>query len=281
MLDDLLKLYPNAISEKKLDNPTYLTISIDGSWLNIPLSKLTKSEQKLLELMSDSQEEVIASPWLDFFSQKNPLPPYTIFPICFLYLEILGDFDFLLWESTLSSSIPELTEIIRYESTTYIGVVSFDGNNELLSQLDEIITTLDIDFEVSTTGMLGQLITGISGMQEIFRSEYSLFSHSVETHAYENIASLSKVILEVEVRKAMKKLPYLQYNKFLMYPDADIKETITVMYEKEGNLSQAAEGLFIHRNTLLYRINKFYKDTGFNLQYLPDLIVCYFFINAN
>lgn len=282
MFDDLLKIYPNAIVDKKLNDPTYLSVSIEGSFLNIPRSKLTKSEIKLLEVMDDSQKnEATASPWLDFFTQKNSLPPYTNFPVYFLYLQILGEFDFPLWENTLLSSIPELNEMIHYESTTYIGVVSFNGNNELLSQIDEIMATLDIDFEISTTGMSGQLITGISGMQEIFQSEYSLFSQATEKHPFEHITSLSKVILEIEVREAIKKLPYLHYNKFLMYPDGDIKETITVMYEKEGNLSQAAEGLFIHRNTLLYRINKFYKDTGFNLQYLPDLIICYFSLNAN
>nr|WP_240330085.1 MULTISPECIES: helix-turn-helix domain-containing protein [unclassified Facklamia] len=50
---------------------------------------------------------------------------------------------------------------------------------------------------------------------------------------------------------------------------------IQALFEHQGNLSQAAEQLYIHRNTLTYRLQKFYKETGMQLQHLPDLVICY------
>ena len=50
---------------------------------------------------------------------------------------------------------------------------------------------------------------------------------------------------------------------------------LETLFEHQGNLSQAADELYIHRNTLTYRLSKYTKETGLNLQHLTDLIVSY------
>ncbi len=41
--------------------------------------------------------------------------------------------------------------------------------------------------------------------------------------------------------------------------------TLQVYFEHNGNLSQAAEALFVHRNTLIYRMERIATLTGANL----------------
>lgn len=55
-------------------------------------------------------------------------------------------------------------------------------------------------------------------------------------------------------------------------------ETITViqkLWETSGNIAQAASELYIHRNTLIYRIKKFEEETQMDLKNPYDLLICY------
>lgn len=41
-------------------------------------------------------------------------------------------------------------------------------------------------------------------------------------------------------------------------------QILEVYYDEEGSLQRTAERLFIHRNTLQYRLKKIFEETGYN-----------------
>ena len=45
-----------------------------------------------------------------------------------------------------------------------------------------------------------------------------------------------------------------------------MEDIIIELWKNFGNISSAAKQLFMHRNTLQYRIEKFDEQTGFNLK---------------
>ena len=49
-------------------------------------------------------------------------------------------------------------------------------------------------------------------------------------------------------------------------------ETLFTYFEINGNVSQTAEKLFIHRNTLQYRFRKIKEITGFDIYHIDDLV---------
>ena len=55
----------------------------------------------------------------------------------------------------------------------------------------------------------------------------------------------------------------------------DIKELVTNLYQVGGNVTQAAKNMFIHRNTLEYRIDKIAQNYYLNLHQMDDLVFCY------
>ncbi|MCR5097623.1 MAG: helix-turn-helix domain-containing protein [Lachnospiraceae bacterium] len=64
-------------------------------------------------------------------------------------------------------------------------------------------------------------------------------------------------------------------------PDADLfvldnemKNTIRTLFENELNIADTAKALFIHRNTLVYRLEKFQKQTGLDLKRFDDAVIC-------
>jgi purine catabolism regulator len=46
---------------------------------------------------------------------------------------------------------------------------------------------------------------------------------------------------------------------------SDLIETLTSYFAHKGNLSQTAEALFVHRNTLLYRMERIREISGLDL----------------
>ncbi|PUU89471.1 MAG: Sugar diacid utilization regulator, partial [Halanaerobium sp.] len=51
----------------------------------------------------------------------------------------------------------------------------------------------------------------------------------------------------------------------------NLGEIIEALVENNLNISQTAESLYIHRNTLLYQLNKIKEQTGYDLKNVSEL----------
>lgn len=78
------------------------------------------------------------------------------------------------------------------------------------------------------------------------------------------VASFSPEIRPILQRDILSKLLENQADSLL--------ETLFTYFEMNGNVSQTAEKLFIHRNTLQYRFRKIKEITGFDIYHIDDLV---------
>lgn len=62
------------------------------------------------------------------------------------------------------------------------------------------------------------------------------------------------------------------------YDDSEFLNTIKVFIEKNQNASEASKYLFLHRNTLINRIDKFYRVTGYDLKKFEDAAIVYLLV---
>ena len=54
--------------------------------------------------------------------------------------------------------------------------------------------------------------------------------------------------------------------------DADLIQSIDVFFANNLNVAETSKKTFLHRNTLLYRLDKVQKSTGFNLRNFSDAL---------
>ena len=54
--------------------------------------------------------------------------------------------------------------------------------------------------------------------------------------------------------------------------DEEILSTINKFFENSLNVSETSRQLYIHRNTLVYRLDKLQKSTGLDLRVFEDAI---------
>ncbi|AYW51335.1 hypothetical protein C7H83_13095 [Tetragenococcus halophilus] len=65
---------------------------------------------------------------------------------------------------------------------------------------------------------------------------------------------------------------------FVEWFNPEFIKIISKLWEMQGNISSAAKELFMHRNTLQYKVDKFQEQTKTNLKKMDDLFLCYLLI---
>lgn len=287
MIHNLATLYPDSLlnpSNHQIEgSEKYYLVETETDKLYILIDSLNSGEIELLNLLT--KKNTFASKSKNTFEKLlfdgvvDDL--LTVKKIRFAYLQTnhLEMDSFNIWKKTLMDSLIDVIDVIFV--STNLSVVIFNTNDlekNLLLGFSEIIQSLDQDFNLLTLGMIGQATNVNPQTKEIFEYEKDLFLKFIDTHKIEGITMLSDLLIHnvgVIFKKSSMQLPtLLNY----LYEEKEIQQLIYALFQNDGNLSQTAKALYLHRNTLSYRIDQLYQKTGFDLTYLPDLIICYLLI---
>lgn len=65
---------------------------------------------------------------------------------------------------------------------------------------------------------------------------------------------------------------YLNEKVIAVFKDEELKSTIDAFFANNLNISETSRNSFMHRNTLLYRIDKIFKLTGLNIRVFDDAV---------
>lgn len=68
-----------------------------------------------------------------------------------------------------------------------------------------------------------------------------------------------------------------QFHQFLS-PQSDMADVVHALWSEHGNLVQTAQRLYIHRNSLQYKLDKFAQQSGLHLKQLDDLAFAHLFL---
>ena len=80
-----------------------------------------------------------------------------------------------------------------------------------------------------------------------------------------------KVIDNLDVES--KKNIIEKFNYAFSKLDEDIIKTIEVFFNLDLNLSESAKALYVHRNTLIYRLDKIQKYTSYDIRKFNDAVL--------
>lgn len=116
-------------------------------------------------------------------------------------------------------------------------------------------------------GLADSYFSAIIGLKTAFRMNYtkSVFSHR-DFIVMDLMASVPHSALEAH-RKTMIKPSFIS-----TVEDAELVETAEAFLNCSLNVSETARSLFIHRNTLMYRLNKIERETGLNIRNFSDAL---------
>lgn len=185
-------------------------------------------------------------------------------------------------------------EVIRniYPDKDKDFIVNIDSENiVLIKELKEIVSTSELDAmaqSILNTIHSETLLTAVIGVSTVAENLDQLNNAYKETQIAIEVGKVfeeEKYILNYEslgIGRLIYQLPIKLCELFLqeVFKKGDItlldNETILTInkfFENDLNVSETSRQLFVHRNTLVYRLEKIYKLTGLDLRKFDQAIV--------
>jgi sugar diacid utilization regulator len=176
------------------------------------------------------------------------------------------------WRRALEAFFDSSAAFIYLSSRKGI-VVLEDAFSMTEEELTSIANTLENDFSVKGYFQIGLRHPLSPIIRKVFLEEHRLFEQT--------ITQSSKAVTCVEanffslLKPLTKESKILDETRTLIAKDQSWIAIIRSIWEHQGNISLAAKKLYMHRNTLQYRIDKFYESTGISLKRMDGLTIAY------
>ncbi|WML27893.1 helix-turn-helix domain-containing protein [Neobacillus sp. OS1-33] len=282
MLKKLLSIYKNSILfPDKPVNPSeqsYLFFNeVENEWISIPKGELTEKELTLLKTLyqlidfQTPTSNSTAKGWDLYLFSDGPLPNYK--PETYLrFIQIqLNSTDAVQTEieSALKGFFSE--EVIIIWENNSRGIVIEKGNTITLTdeELISMTETLESDLYIKISFFIGKFHPISDQLRSKFLGEKEYFSFGLANLITNlNILTFERIFpaylayhLPPEIKQRVIQVIFRVFKE-----DHELYSTIKVFLENNLNASLTAKKLYIHRNTLQYRIDKFIDKTGIQLK---------------
>lgn len=282
MLKKLLPLYKNSILVKaKPEHPSidyyFFFDEVESEWIGILKSEITEKEVNLLktiyklwEVQSPFAISREAARWHEFIiNDGHPPKGYQEGMFRFIHFSITDDrLDQMEIESALKGFFTE-EGVIIWESSSN-GAVIEEKKNAVLSEKEMISLSdaLESDFYIKASFYIGKFHLLSNELPLLYKREKEYFSFGLNQLKPEKIFTLERVFPAYTAFKLPDEIIERLNNEIMgiFTEDPELYSTIKVFLENNSNASVTAKKLYIHRNTLQYRIDKFLEKTGIGLK---------------
>lgn len=274
-------LYPEAVlTHSNTSGEKYVAFPYKDKWIQLERKQKSDTELALIQYAltqkKTSSTRSVASKWQSFLFEESFALPKTEGSYRIIQFEIVkmdDTFTQSVWLDAFKNLFLNIEEAFFITETK--GILIEEKQEHLLSneEMAGIIRTLDDDFSIKTVYYIGQFWPIETTLPQIFKEEQHIFDTQKNKQA--QVFDLSTIALHHYTADAIKKSPLMQKLKAEIVFDAEFKELILAMWKSQGNISVAAKSLYIHRNTLQYRIDRFHQASGLSLRNMDDLLLCY------
>ncbi len=141
-----------------------------------------------------------------------------------------------------------------------------------------IVDTLNVEYYIKAVVGIGTQIVNIKNLANSFKeAQISLevgkvFDTERTIVNYENLG-IARLIYQLPTTLCEMFLKEVFKQGSIESLDQETLFTIQSFFENNLNVSETSRGLFVHRNTLVYRLEKIRKITGLDLREFDDAIV--------
>lgn len=278
---DLQDIFPEAIvNDETSMGENWVSLEQDGRFVHFPITSLSRRELALLGFKKDDKEtpNQPQNAWYHYLVQKKGQPPQQMDAVQLIYIEHQHRLSPDLIEF-YTDLLPNLSAVLSHSATRTVLLLNQEQPIEAAELIQDILPTIENDFGVKLTTFFGNVWTKLQNdeLRDYFDSENKLFTDFNRYKGNENSISFAQMILWAASRRVdmgvipAKILSFINDSK-------DMRDVIETMWVTHGNLVQTAQQLFMHRNSLQYKLDKFYSLSGLNLKNLDDLAFCHLLI---
>lgn len=168
-------------------------------------------------------------------------------------------------------------EMDRHSMVLVKSMNNIDGYVELKQLAEAMEQTIMSETGESPLISIGEIKSSIMEIGASYRAAWRALEIGRMFHADQTIYAFDKLILERFLSEINRDLG-MRYHHMLFNRktqrlfNEEMLHTIEMFFAKDLNLSDTARKLYIHRNTLVYRLDKIQRQTGLDLRKFEDAI---------
>lgn len=272
-------IYPKAtFSKKEPQFSDIISIPIIGGYACFSKEDLTERETLLFSSLNHGRSINRRNhPWYEILFRNKTIKKdgeYRIIQVQMKYLE----------ESQKENILKEILEIFPncvdsffYQQFLLI-IEKKDLDNLLINDLEGIFLALDMDFDLSTRLFLGPFHTWKHDFCQLFHEEKQIFIDSLKKNFNVKCLELSNCAVSFFSNQIASESSLLSSLHQDWFGEEEMISLVKILWKQQGNFSSAAKELFMHRNSLLYKVEKFQEQTRLNLKNNDDLFLCYLLV---
>lgn len=185
-------------------------------------------------------------------------------------LEIIRGF-FVIKEKDFVITINEKTIILVKE------IKDIQENNDIEKLANEIFTTLNKEKIKDVYISIGTIVHDLKNVSSSFKEAKmalevgKIFNEEKRIIKYEHLG-IGRLIYQLPMNLCKMFINEVLYGETIEQFDEETLTTVSKFFENNLNVSETSRQLYIHRNTLVYRLDKLQKMTDLDLRNFDDAI---------
>ena len=277
---ELLDWFPDGkILDQPGDKEGYLSLPLSNyQWLLLEEASLSEREKQLVALLTKQEQTISLNPWYSYLIEGKGQAPQNFkkLQLVYCHLSYFQQENLTSWLEMMGTLFPNCQTVLQVGAQDYIFVLQQDKYISVRSILMDTLEAVEYDFGVRLSIMLGQVWsqTGNQSLTDLIKAERDLFKNwwrqghqGFYTFSQLYLWSMGERIVDLRVVK--------EYLHQMIVDQDQIQEIILSLWENSAVLTKTAQQLYLHRNSLQYKIDKWEELTGLQLKELTDLTLCY------
>lgn len=287
IFEQIKQLYPDAfLADEQQHSDQYFVYPYNHQWIHLKKQSVSSTELELLNLLFQQKSEQTHtgngshSQWQKFLLEETHTPPAEEKLIRIIQIDLKKkdeEFDEELWLESIANLFYPTIDLFFVTNQLCLVIQNEEGRYLKSEEMAGILQTLDDDFSAQTVCYVGQYWVPDKDLLDIYKEERRIFRKE-KKRSSQTIMSLSDVALRYFTEDAVSESVIMGELKNYIASQSEWEELILALWQSRGNVSMAAKSMYVHRNTLQYRIDKFNESTGLSLRDMNDLIICYMLI---
>ncbi|KAF1303957.1 MULTISPECIES: helix-turn-helix domain-containing protein [Enterococcus] len=248
----------------------------------IKRTELGLKEEQLLQALLPQKKATspaIQHQWYRILFKDEPAAKETTLRVIQLQLKPNTGFLKKEWQNEIRDMFPALLDCFFLDDTHVFIVEEKKDTNYTAEEIFGLFQALDSDFDVYSQIFVGAFHKNILAIYENFQEERKIFQKQLTIAGTQKEFPFTQSAIAYLVEDTIKENFFMRSFYEEWFVD-DMSTILQSLWHNQGNVSSTSKELFLHRNTLLYRLDKFQEETKLDVKNMDDLMFCHLLISC-
>ena len=278
-MKNIREWFPHAEVTDQAHPPAgYVAIPLQAhQWLLLKEEELTEREKQLISWLG-GEEEVAPNPWYQYLIDGKGEVPQVIKKMQLVYCHISHSTaeGMASWLEMMQTLLPNFRATLQLSGQDYVLILDQDQSLPVADILKDTVSAMEYDFNIRLSILVGQVWTESKEgkVAPVIRAEQAVFRAWIR-EGHQGVYRFSQLYLWGIEQAGLDLTPIKESLHQLIESQDQLQDIIVALWENGAVVTKAAQQLYLHRNSLQYKIDKWEELTGLQLKNLTDLALCY------